>query len=111
MMLAFGGWGLLCPEADELLVYAVPSSKYAGYGLLGAASDIGRGTLSAGGWGGLRGRVLRIPWCGRFIWPLLDAGLGFRYLVTPVEVRFGHPLRNPRRIDFWNVDNRGLQNG
>ena len=24
------------------------------------------------------GCVLRIPWCGRFIWPLLDAGLRFK---------------------------------
>jgi hypothetical protein len=49
MMLALGGWGLLCPEAEELVVYEASSPKYAGYGLLGAASDIGRGTLSAGG--------------------------------------------------------------
>jgi hypothetical protein len=49
MMLAFGGWGLLCPEAEELVVYEASSPKYVGYGLLGAASDIGRGTLSAGG--------------------------------------------------------------
>jgi hypothetical protein len=45
MMLAFGGWGMLCPEAEELVVYVALSPKYAGYGLLGAASDIGRGTL------------------------------------------------------------------
>ena len=109
-MLVFGGWELLCPEAVELVVYEALSPKYAGYGLLGAASDIGRGTLLTGGWGRLRGRVLRMPWCGRFICPLLDAGLGLRYLVTPVEVRFGHPLRNPRRIAFRRVDNLGLHN-
>jgi hypothetical protein len=42
--------------------------------------------------------------------PLLDAGLWLRYLVTPAEVRFGHPLRNPCRSALRKVEIRGLHN-
>ena len=28
------------------------------------------------------------------MWPFAMAGLGLRYLVMPLAVRFGHPLRN-----------------
>jgi hypothetical protein len=55
-------------------------------------------------------RVLCIPILGRFMWPLAIAGLGLRYLVTPTTVRFGHPLRKPRRIAFRSVEMRGLHN-
>ncbi len=36
--------------------------------------------------------VLQRLCCGRFMWPLAEAGLGSRYLVSPFAVRLGHPV-------------------
>jgi hypothetical protein len=57
---------------------------------------------------GGHGVVLQIPWWGRFMWPFAVARLGLRYLVTPLAVKFGHPLRNPLRMALSRVDIRGL---
>ncbi len=57
---------------------------------------------------GGRGVVLRIPWWGRFMWPFAVAGLGLRYLVTPLAVKFGHPLRKPLWMALSRVDIHGL---
>ena len=54
------------------------------------------------------GVVLQIPWWGLFICPFAVAGLGLRYLVSPLAVRFGHPLRKPRRMALSRVDIRGI---
>jgi hypothetical protein len=67
----------------------------------------GIGCVGMGRHGG-RGVVLRIPWWGRFMWPFAVAGLGLRYLVTPLAVKFGHPLRKPLRMALSRVDIRGL---
>jgi hypothetical protein len=40
--------------------------------------------------------------------PFADAGLGLRYLVIPVAVRFGYPLRKPRLMALRSVDSHGL---
>ncbi len=63
--------------------------------------------MGMGRHGGL-GVVLRIPWWGCFMWPFAVAGLGLRYLVTPLAVKFGHPLRKPLRMALSRVDIRGL---
>jgi hypothetical protein len=42
--------------------------------------------------------------------PLAKAGLEFRYLMKPVEVRLGHPLRKPRMMALSRVDRRGQHN-
>jgi hypothetical protein len=57
---------------------------------------------------GGRGVVLRIPWWGRFMWPFAVAGFGLRYRVTPLAVKFGHPLRKPLWMALSRVDIRGL---
>jgi hypothetical protein len=36
------------------------------------------------------------------------AGLGLRYLVMPLAVKFGHPLRKPLRMALSRIDIRGL---
>jgi hypothetical protein len=56
----------------------------------------------------LFGVVLRIPWCGRFMWPLAVAGLGFKYLRISVSDIFGHPLRNPFRVALRSLEIVGL---
>ncbi len=48
--------------------------------------------------------MLRIPFLGRFIWPLAVAGLGFKYFVTNVLLMFGHPLRKPFFNAFIRVE-------
>ena len=53
-------------------------------------------------------RVLQMPWHGHYMCPFADAGLGVRYLTTPVAERFGHPLRKLHRIAFNKVDMCGL---
>jgi hypothetical protein len=54
--------------------------------------------------------VLRIPCQGCCICPFAVPGLGFRYLVTPFAVRFGHPLTYPRQMAFSRVEICGLHN-
>jgi hypothetical protein len=54
------------------------------------------------------GVVLQIPWWGRFMWPFAVAGLGLRYLVTPLAVKFGHPLRKPLWMALSRVDIHGI---
>jgi hypothetical protein len=54
--------------------------------------------------------VLWIPCQGHCICPFAVARLGFRYLVTPFAVRFGHPLTYPRQMAFSRVEIRGLHN-
>jgi hypothetical protein len=39
--------------------------------------------------------------------PLVDAGLGLRYLVTTATVRFGHPLRKPCLMALRSADIMG----
>ncbi len=55
------------------------------------------------------GRVLRIPWLGRFICPLAVAGLGLRYLETPFAVRLEQLFRYLRQVALRRVDILGLQ--
>ncbi len=69
--------------------------------------ELGSGCVGMGRRGG-RGVVLQIPWWGRFMWPFAMAGLGLRYLVMPLAVRFGHPLRKPLRMALSRVDIHGL---
>ena len=69
--------------------------------------ELGSGCVGMGRCGG-RGKVLRIPWWGRFMWPFAVAGLGFRYLLTPLAVRLGHPLRKLRQIALRSVEMCGL---
>ncbi len=54
--------------------------------------------------------VLRIPWHGRFIWPLAVAGIGFKYLRISFSEMLGHPLRKPLRVAFRSLDIVGLHN-
>ncbi len=54
------------------------------------------------------GVVLRIPWCGLFMWPLAVAGLGFRYLRISFLEIFGHPFRNPFRVALSSLEMVGL---
>jgi len=55
------------------------------------------------------GRVLRMPWRGRFMCPFAVAVLGLRYLRINVSDKCGHPLRNPRRTALRRVEILGLQ--
>ncbi len=52
--------------------------------------------------------VLCMPIRGHFMWPLAVVGLGLRYLVTPAELRFGHPFKKPHLIALSKVEMRGL---
>ncbi len=52
--------------------------------------------------------MLWIPCPGRFMWPLAVAGLWLRYLITPLAVRLGHPLRYPRWFALRSVEIFGL---
>ena len=54
------------------------------------------------------GRVLLMPWRGRFMWPFAVAVLGFRYFSTSVSFILGHPLRNPRRTALRSEEILGL---
>ncbi len=54
--------------------------------------------------------VLRIPCWGCCICPFAVTRLGFRYLVTPFAVRFGHPLTYPHQMAFSKVEICGLHN-
>ncbi len=56
------------------------------------------------------GWVLLILCHGRFMWPLAVAGLGLRYLSISFSDKLGHPLRNPLRTAFNNVEIFGLHN-
>jgi hypothetical protein len=40
--------------------------------------------------------------------PLAKAGLGFRYLMTPAEVRLGYPLSKPCLMALSRIDWHGL---
>jgi hypothetical protein len=42
------------------------------------------------------------------MWLFAMAGLGLRYLVTPLAVKFGHPLRKPLQMALSRVDIRWL---
>ncbi len=57
------------------------------------------------------GVVLRIPWCGHFIWPFAIAGLGLRYLLISLTLMYGHPLRNPCLVALRRMEIFGLHNG
>jgi hypothetical protein len=50
------------------------------------------------------GVVLLIPCLGLFICPFAVAGLGFKYFRINFSLMFGHPLRNPFRTAFNNVE-------
>ena len=52
--------------------------------------------------------VLRIPWRGRFMWPLAVAGLGFKYLRMSFSEMLGHPFRKPFRVALRSLDIFGL---
>jgi hypothetical protein len=54
------------------------------------------------------GRVLLMPWHGRFMCPFVVAGLGLRYLRINLLLRLGHPLRNPLRTAFNSIKILGL---
>ncbi len=43
-----------------------------------------------------------------FMYPLVVAGLGLRYFVTPAAVSFGHLLRYPQWIAFKSIEILGL---
>ncbi len=55
-------------------------------------------------------RVLRMPWRGRFMCPLVVAGLGFRYFFTFRADRLGHPFKYPFLIALSKVAIVGLHN-
>ncbi len=52
--------------------------------------------------------MLLIPFFGRFMCPLVVAGLGFKYLVTSSSDRLGHPFKKPFRKAFNREDILGL---
>ena len=52
--------------------------------------------------------VLRIPWRGRFMWPLAISGLGFKYLRMSFSEMLGHPIRKPFRVALRSLDILGL---
>jgi len=49
-----------------------------------------------------------MPCCGRFMWPLAVAGLGFRYLRISFSEMLGHPLRKPVCVALRSMDIFGL---
>ena len=69
------------------------------------------GSLSIAPVGVALRRVLRMPCRGRFIvCPLVVAGLGLRYFVTPRDDRLGHPFKYPFLMAFSSVGIVGLHN-
>jgi hypothetical protein len=57
---------------------------------------------------GVRVRVLRMPYRGRFMCPLAVAVLRLRYLRINFTDMLGHPLRNPQRTAFRRDYTLGL---
>ncbi len=109
-------------ELDMLLswmtfTFAVQTAMLSNLSLSSSLSIIGttclwRGTTWRAGASSSVGTlccVLRRSCRGCFMWPLAEARLGLRYLVTPFAMRLGHPLRYPQWITFSKVDKRGLQ--
>ena len=71
-------------------------------------TDTGEGTLTCGRI--IFGVVLRIPWCGRFMWPLAVAGLGLRYLSISSSDMLGHPFKKPFLVALRSLEILGLHN-
>ncbi len=68
----------------------------------------GRGATCMGMGLGCLGVILWMPFFGHFMWPLVVAGLGLRYLTTNSSFKFGHPLRKPLQRALKRVDILGL---